>query len=401
MTKTAAIFREYLKEVKDLSYLVENENEDILNEVLGYLANLSILLLGAAPKESGISLVPTKAASKRKSFSSFALPLRKKKDRNIGRYGEAAQLSKKYRNVKVDLHKIARANPIETETVALEDPLPEKKQQEVFELSNEEEKEELQFQRNLEANKLRDEEIKPINGNGMLTDLTIVKCQKILKNQFHHTQYGLQDTVLGQILMFKEQKGQFGQILDNGGYHLVVKSNINCSKDEINYHDSLFHGKIMDHLKMQICNISKCSGKELTVNMKACQQQTNGADCGVFAVGKLFHILTSADMGKTKIRVDKMRDHLLQCIKSGHFKESEKSDSSDIVFCKIKKIKIQIFCYCRFPWAWYHSKNKDLDMACCDSCKEWYHRKCENIPDIVFDEESDIQWDCFSCLNFN
>ena len=96
-----------------------------------------------------------------------------------------------------------------------------------------------------------------------------------------------------------------------------------------------------------------------------------------------------------------MRDHLLQCIKSGHFKGFEKSDSSEIVFCKIKKIKIQIFCYCRFPWAWYHSKNKDLDMACCDSCKEWYHRKCENIPDIVFDEESDIQWDCFGCLNSN
>ena len=112
----------------------------------------------------------------------------------------------------------------------------------------------------------------------MLTDLAIVKCQKILKNQFR-THYGLQDTVLGQILMFKEQKGQFGQILHNGGYHLVVKSHINCSKDKMNYHDSLFHVKIMDHVKMQICNISKCSGKELTVNMKACQQQTNGAYC--------------------------------------------------------------------------------------------------------------------------
>ena len=171
--------------------------------------------------------------------------------------------------------------------------------------------------------------------------------------------------------------------------------------DEMNYYDSLFHGKIRDHVKMQIFNIFKCIGKELTVNVKACQQQTNGVDCGVFAVANLFHILTGADIGRTKIREDKMRDHLLQCIKSGHFKEFEKSDSSDIVFCKIKKIKIQIFCYCRFPWAWYHSKNKDLDMACCDSCKEWYHRKCENIPDIVFDEESDIQWDCFSCLNFN
>ena len=177
---SAAIFREYLKEVKDLSYLVENL-VDTLNEALDYLINIRRLLQGAVPKESGIYLEPTKAGSKRKSFSSFALPLTKKKDRNIGRHGEAARLSKKYRNVKVDLRKITRPNPIETETVILEDPLPEKKQQEVFELSSEEEKEEL-LHKNLEVNKLPDEEIKLITGNGMLTDLTPDKCQFFKKS---------------------------------------------------------------------------------------------------------------------------------------------------------------------------------------------------------------------------
>ena len=74
--------------------------------------------------------------------------MRKKKDRNIGWHGEAAQLCKKYRNVKVDLTKITRPNPIEAETVILEDPLLDEKQQEVFELSSEEEKEELQLHKN-------------------------------------------------------------------------------------------------------------------------------------------------------------------------------------------------------------------------------------------------------------
>ena len=58
-------------------------------------------LQDATLKESGISLEQTKAGSKQKSFSLFALPLRKKRDRNIGRHGEAAQLSKKYKDVKV------------------------------------------------------------------------------------------------------------------------------------------------------------------------------------------------------------------------------------------------------------------------------------------------------------
>ena len=68
--------------------------------------------------------------------------LRKDKDRNIGQHEEAAQLTKKYwnRNVKIDLPKIARQNLIETETVLLEDPLHEKKQQDVFDLPSKEKK---------------------------------------------------------------------------------------------------------------------------------------------------------------------------------------------------------------------------------------------------------------------
>ena len=91
--------------------------------------------------------------------------------------------------------------------------------------------------------------------------------------------------------MFKEEKGEFVQILDNGNYHWVLISNINCSKNEIDYYGSLVHVKIKDHVKMQICNIFKCSGKELTVNVKACQQQTNGIDCGVFDVTNMFILI--------------------------------------------------------------------------------------------------------------
>ena len=220
------------------------------------------------------------------------------------------------------------------------------------------------------------------------------------KNQFYFL-YGLEDTGLGQKLMLKEQNREFVKILHNGNYHWVVLSNIICSKNEIDYYDSLFHRKIRDHEKMQIFNIFKCSCKELKVNAEACQQQTNGVDCGAFAIANTFHVSTGADIGKKKIQDDEMKDHLLQCIKSGHFQEFEKSGSSDIVSRKIMKIKFQIFCYCRFPWAWYHSKDKDLNMVCCDSCKEWYYRKFENIPDLVFDQEYDINWGCFSCLNSN
>ena len=75
-TTTAGIFREYLKEVEDLSYLVENENT--LNEALGYLTNIRRLLQDAAPKESGISLESTKVGSKRKKFFFICLAFEEK-----------------------------------------------------------------------------------------------------------------------------------------------------------------------------------------------------------------------------------------------------------------------------------------------------------------------------------
>ena len=179
-TATFEIIRESLKGVKDLSYLVENE--DTADDALGYLTNIRRFLKGSVPQKSGISLEPTKSEPKRKSFSSFVLLLRKKKEKYWW-YGEA-QLSKKYGNVTIVLPKITRPNPIKTETVILEDPLPEEKQQEDFDLSIEEKREELQLHINLEVNTLPDKEIRLIKGNRILTDFTAEKCEKILENQF-------------------------------------------------------------------------------------------------------------------------------------------------------------------------------------------------------------------------
>ena len=66
------------------------KNEETLGEALSNFTNIRRLLQGSALKESGIFLKPTKVGSKGKGFSSFALPLRRKKDREIGRQGMAA-----------------------------------------------------------------------------------------------------------------------------------------------------------------------------------------------------------------------------------------------------------------------------------------------------------------------
>ena len=80
-TATVEIIRECFKEVKDLPYLVENE--DTPDDALGYMTSIRRLLKGSVPPKSSICLEPTKLGPKQKSFSSFALPLTKNKDSNI------------------------------------------------------------------------------------------------------------------------------------------------------------------------------------------------------------------------------------------------------------------------------------------------------------------------------
>ena len=76
-----------------------------------------------------------------------------------------------------------------------------------------------------------------------------------------------QDKILGQKLMFKP-KEHFVQILHNKSFHWVTVSNVNSKSGSVDYYDSLFHGRIKDHVKLQIANLSKTLNTLKTLNWK-------------------------------------------------------------------------------------------------------------------------------------
>ena len=82
----------------------------------------------------------------------------------------------------------------------------------------------------------------------------------------------------------------------------------------------------------------------------------------------LFHLQSWVKINIKRIYEDQIGLHLLICLKSGYFNELPLSKPGRKV---IKKIYFffDVFCNCRFPWVWCHSKNKDLNMAQCDSYK--------------------------------
>ena len=77
-------------------------------------------------------------------------------------------------------------------------------------------------------------------------------------------------------------------ILHNKSFQWVTISNLNSKSGSVDYYDSLFHGRIKDHVQLQIANISKTEYSELEIHICSCQLQKNGVDCGIFAVANAF-----------------------------------------------------------------------------------------------------------------
>ena len=93
-----------------------------------------------------------------------------------------------------------------------------------------------------------------LRDNDMLNDTVINELQHLLKKDY--PECNLQDPLLGQRYQFSIMgKNDFVQVLHNGNAHWIAISNIGCTEGEVAVLDSLFHGRITDHVKRQICNL--------------------------------------------------------------------------------------------------------------------------------------------------
>ena len=91
--------------------------------------------------------------------------------------------------------------------------------------------------------------------------------------------------------------------------------------------------------------------------------------CGIYAVANAFYILSGTDVLNIKIDENRMRAHFLQCLELGRFEPfPEKQKNTITLFSPEKITRVEVFCICKIPWVWYHSKNPDLNMIECDTC---------------------------------
>lgn len=128
--------------------------------------------------------------------------------------------------------------------------------------------------------------------------------------------------------------------------------------------------------------------KTLDVSILDVQQQTNGVDCGVFAIANLTEFCISDDIKEQPIQYDieKMRSHLIKFLEDKKFeefpkKQKQKKQKKRLSLTRkrefIQKINIDCAAGCSLP-------NVFDNMIACEntSCGQWYHLRCVGISKI-------------------
>lgn len=141
-----------------------------------------------------------------------------------------------------------------------------------------------------------------------LNDVAVNMAQNILHVQFPEVK-GLHDTVMG-IKKFPQEKGSFVQILHHSDHWIVVGG---LENGQVDVYDTLSSGVLSSGFVSQI-NTLRGLKKGAVLNIKSCQQQDNGVDCGVFAIANAYALCTGVPVGDLRYNAKKMREHLVMCL---------------------------------------------------------------------------------------
>ena len=163
-----------------------------------------------------------------------------------------------------------------------------------------------------------EQEDSAISKTSMLPDKHIQMAQELLHRQFPHIE-GLMSPSISTVRQFPVMRQEFVQVLHTGGLHWVTVSTIGCKgNNKVNLYDSLYHG-ISPQTEEQIASLLFVDNAEhIEVSIPPVVQQTNGTDCGVYAIAFATALCNNLDPTSLKFNRRAIRDHLWQALQCGH-----------------------------------------------------------------------------------
>ena len=115
--------------------------------------------------------------------------------------------------------------------------------------------------------------------------------------------------------------------------------------------NSMSRGKINHHVERQICSIMHCSMDTIKATVLPLLQQTNGIDCGLYAIAFIVYLFEN-DEYPTEVSFDQnqIQNHVLKSFESNQVSGYPISGSKKIKWNKKKKMSMELFCNCRLIW---------------------------------------------------
>ena len=149
-------------------------------------------------------------------------------------------------------------------------------------------------------------------------DCDIIHQAQVLLRGENSSIEGFQRPTLGPVRNFDVVSGEFIQILHTGHSHWVCVSSIGCELGHVNLYDSLYHDSVLTQEVEEQTN-DLLGGCLVALNPMPVQQQTNGSDCGVFAIAFSTCLVFGEDPTFINFDAQSMRTHLASCLSNGKF----------------------------------------------------------------------------------
>ncbi len=359
--KKGTTIRDFLADIRRLSFLVEGKPE-VLEELQTDLSAIRDKLYTCLPKEKGILLRPKTFedyGKKQQNLKLKKLRLRKRKCPFTGRVGERKEKFLKSSKLQISAEDLNENVNVENGEIIVhcegKTGLKEYKDSigecnRVVISSDDDQQESNEQNSILSRIDLSKKDLKSIGDFEMLNDTVIHVFQGMMKKQYPETA-GLQDPLLGSNLGFSVCSNKpFVQILHDGRLHWIAISTYNCQPGEVCYMDSLFRGRITDKVKQQICSLLHSQNDVLKIKALPVQQQTNGVDCGVYAIAFISYLVFNKKY-PVEVTFDQkvMRHHLIRALAADRLSQFPIAEKQGKM-CNQKEFELQLHCSCRMSW---------------------------------------------------
>ena len=107
---------------------------------------------------------------------------------------------------------------------------------------------------------------------------------------------------------------------------------------------------------------------------RSVQQKKNGVDCGLFSIAFATTLAFGGDPSTVNYDAALLRAHLIKCFHINLIVEFPVTEKR-VIKCKPYASIDELYCVCRILY--WKTDEIGLRMTECESCKRWFHGKCE------------------------